>query len=91
MSTTTRYFKHLAESELGEGIAFMEVIGNAVVRQVEIYGSSYFWCDQSGQSDKRFMLADQPLNFLDLSPEDEITAAEFEEAWNRAKGASLCQ
>ena len=84
---TARYFKHWAESELGEGIAFMEAMDDDIVRQVEIYGSIFVWCDQSGQSDDRFMLADQPLSSLGLGAEHEITAAEFEDAWSKAKAA----
>ena len=90
MTMTTKHFKNWAESELGEGIAFIEAVGNNIVRQVEIYDSTFVWCDQSGQSDDRFMLADQPLSSLGLGPENEITAAEFEDAWSKAKSASSC-
>jgi hypothetical protein len=86
----TKHFKHWAESELGDGIVLMEAMGDEIVRQVEIYGSTFVWCDQSGQSDQRFMLADQPLSSLGLGAENEITAAEFEDAWNKAKAASSC-
>jgi hypothetical protein len=85
---TAKHFKHWAESELGEGVIFMEAIGDDVVRQVEIYGSTFVWCDQSGQSDDRFMLADQPLSAIGLEAEHEISSAEFEDAWNKAKAAS---
>ena len=88
--TANRYFKHWAESDLGEGEALMEAVGDEITRQVEIYGSMLIWCDQTGQSDERFMLADQPLSALGLGPEHEITAAEFEAAWSQAKTATPC-
>lgn len=87
---TTKYFKHWAESDLGEGLALMEAIENEITRQVEIYGTTFVWCDQTGQSDERFMLADQPLAVLGLSPEHEITAGEFEAAWNQARSTTPC-
>jgi hypothetical protein len=87
---TTTHFKHFAESDLGEGVALMEAAGDEIVRQVEIYGSTLVWCDQTGQSDERFMLADQPLSALGLGPEHEISAAEFEAAWSQARAATSC-
>jgi hypothetical protein len=80
-----KYFKHWAESELGEGICFMEAVGEEITRQVEIYGSTLIWCDRSGQSDDRFMLADKPLSWLEFEPEHEITSTEFEDVWTKAK------
>lgn len=91
MSTTKKHFKHWAESELGQGNVLIEAIGDVIVRQVEIYGSVVVWADRSGQSDERFMLADQPLSWLDLDSDDGITAAEFEAAWKRAKAATAAQ
>lgn len=87
MKIFTKYFKHIAESDLGEGIVLMEAVGDEVVRQVEIYDSNFIWCDRDGQSDDRFMLADQPVSLLELDAEDEISASEFEEAWKNAKGS----
>lgn len=86
----TKYYKHWAESELGEGSAFMEVVDDEVKRQVEVYGESLIWCDETGQSDDRFMLADQPASVMGFEPEHEIAAAEFEEAWRKARTTS-CQ
>lgn len=83
-----RYFRHWAESVLGEGVALMELKGEWVVRQVEIYGPHRIWCDESGQSDDRFMLADQPISVLELDAVDEISAGEFEDAWNSARESS---
>lgn len=90
MSTAPRFFKHWAESVLGEGVAFMEARGEWIVRQVEIYGPCIVWCNEQGQSDDRFMLADQPLSDLGLTVEDEIYADEFEAVWRRAKAAKPC-
>ena len=86
----TKHFKQFSESVLGEGVALMEAAGGEIVRQVEIYGSTFVWCDQTGQSDERFMLADQPLSALGLGPENEITSVEFETAWSQAKAGTSC-
>lgn len=88
MSTTKKHFRHWAESDLGQGNVYIEAIGDEIVRQVEIYGGTLVWADKSGQSDERFMLADQPLSWLDLDTDDGITATEFEAAWKRAKAAT---
>lgn len=88
MSTAKKYFKHLAESHLGKGNVLMEARGDKIVRQVEIYGTVIVWSDESGQSNGRFMLAEQPLSFLDFDSDDEISAREFESAWTRARAAT---
>ncbi|MEG2804805.1 hypothetical protein [Stenotrophomonas sp.] len=88
MSSRKQYFKHWAESELGEGTVLMEAMGDEIVRQVEIYRSLTVWSDKTGQSDERFMLADQPLSWLDLDEDDGITAGEFEAAWKKARATS---
>lgn len=88
MSNAAKYYKHWAESDLGQGNVYMEAIGDEIVRQVEIYGGRIVWSDKTGQSDENFMLADQPLSWLDLDSDDGITASEFEAAWKRAKAAT---
>lgn len=88
MSNAAKYYKHWAESDLGQGNVYMEAIGDEIVRQVEIYGGRIVWSDKNGQSDENFMLADQPLSWLDLDSDDGITASEFEAAWKRAKAAT---
>ncbi len=35
-----------------------------------------------------FMLADQPVSFLDFDSDDEISAREFEIAWKKAREAT---
>lgn len=82
---TRKYFKHCAESILGEGLIFLEATGDEITRQVEIYGDSIIWCDNEGQSDDRFMLADQPLSIIGLGAEHEIPAPDFEAVWSRAR------
>jgi hypothetical protein len=82
-----KYFKHWAESILGEGIILLEAVDDEVTRQVEIYGETIIWCDRMGQSDDRFMLADQPLSNLGLGPEDEVAESDFEVAWASARGS----
>lgn len=79
------YYKHAAESDLGEGEVFLEAIDGIFTRQVEIYGDKIVWCDQQGQSDDRFMLADQPLNPGDFEDEDLMSSADFEDLWREAK------
>lgn len=88
MSTAKKYFKHWAESDIGQGTVYLEAAGDVIVRQVEIYGSTLTWADKAGHSDERFTLADQPLSWLDLDSDDGITASEFEAAWKRAKLAT---
>lgn len=88
MSRMTKHFRHWAESDLGQGYVYMEAIGDEIVRQVEIYGGRIVWSDKTGQSDENFMLADQPLSWLDLDSDDGITATEFEAVWKRAKAAT---
>lgn len=88
MTNETKYFKHRAESALGQGNVLMEARGEKITRQVEIYGPTLAWSDASGQSDERFTLADQPLSFFDFDEDDEISAREFESAWKKARDAS---
>ena len=83
-----RAFARAAESDLGEGVVLFEAVRDEIVRQVEVYGSSMIWCDRNGQSDDRFMLADQPLSSLRLTPADEISLSEFEDAWAKARAAA---
>lgn len=87
-SNAKKYYKHPAESYLGKGNVLMEARGEKIVRQVEIYGTKVVWADQTGQSDDRFVLADQPVSFLDFDSDDEIGAREFESAWKRAREAT---
>ncbi|MET4617275.1 hypothetical protein [Stenotrophomonas sp. HMWF003] len=89
MSTNKKqYFKHWAESDLGQGNVYIEAVGDVIVRQVEVYRSVTTWADKHGQSDERFLLADQPLSWFDLDSDDGITATEFEAAWKKAKAAT---
>lgn len=82
-----RYFRRDAESELGEGVAYMAVDDEGVVvAQVEIYGAQRFWSTQDAEVDPRFAICDQGLSELGLGPEYEVTKAQFEEAWRAAGG-----
>ncbi len=76
-----RYYKHAAESDIGEGIAYIEITGEWVSRQVEIYGERYRWADENNSE----WLADQPLGELGFDFEDEITSEEFEKIWKEVK------
>ncbi len=80
-----QYFKHIAESDIGEGIAYIEVTNNWVSRQVEVYGKQYIWADEKNNE----RLSDQPLSELGLKHDDEITQDEFEKVWKEIK--SKCQ
>jgi hypothetical protein len=75
-----RYFKREAESDLGEGVAFIEITDGWPSRQVEIYGDTYRWADEA----HREWLADQPFDVLELGEEHEIQAEEFEHVWQDA-------
>ena len=75
-----RYFKHDAESDLGEGVAYMEITDGWPSRQVEVYGEKWRWADEAHNE----LLADQPFEVLELGQEHEIQADEFEQAWQEA-------
>lgn len=79
-----KYYRHWAESDLGEGLAYLEVDGATVVRQVERYGDRWRWGDLHRTSEPSFMICDQPVDVLDLAEADEIDAQEFERMWRRA-------
>ncbi|HFK2920609.1 hypothetical protein [Stenotrophomonas beteli] len=87
-SAARKYYKHWAESGLGKGNVLMEARGDKIVRQVEIYGTKWVWADEHAHSDDRFLLADQPVSFLDFDEDDEISAREFESAWKKAREAT---
>ncbi len=69
-----RYFRHQAESDLGEGIAYIEFSDGWPVRQVEIYGEHWRCADEHDNE----WLADRPLDQVGLEPEDKIIQTEFE-------------
>ncbi|MDD0788713.1 hypothetical protein PTT19_11005, partial [Streptococcus pneumoniae] len=71
-SAAKKYYMHWAESGLGKGNVLMEARGDKIVRQVEIYGTKMVWADEHAHSDDRFLLADQPVSFLDFDEDDEI-------------------
>lgn len=75
-----RYYKHDAESDLGEGLAYMEITDGWPSRQVEVYGERWRWADEAHNE----WLADQPLEVLGLGEEHEIQADEFEHVWQEA-------
>lgn len=80
-----KYFKRDAESDLGEGTAYLEVTDGWPSRQVEIYGQSWRW----GNAAHPEYLADQPLDALELGEEHAISQDEFERMWTNA--LELCQ
>ena len=76
-----RYYKHEAESDLGEGTAYMEITDGWPSRQVEVYGDEWRW----GDDDHDEHLADQPFDVLELSDEHSISEEEFEQVWREAQ------
>ena len=76
-----RYYKHEAESDLGEGTAYMEITDDWPSRQVEVYGDQWRW----GDSDHNEHLADQPFEVLELGDEHLISEREFEAVWQEAQ------
>ncbi len=79
-----RYFKHEAESDLGSGIAYLEFDGEISTRQVEKYGDRWFSSLKRYHPEIGPGLTDRSLSQIDIEPQDEISQAEFEEAWNEA-------
>lgn len=75
------YFKHEADSDLGAGMAYMEVIDNWPSRQVEVYGETWRWGDEAHKQ----WLADQPFDVLGLGDEHAIAADEFEQMWQETQ------
>ena len=75
-----RYFQHEAESDLGEGMAYLEFDGERASRQVEVYGDRWLRADEAHNE----WLADQPLEVVGLSAEHEISSQEFERIWQEA-------
>jgi hypothetical protein len=77
---STRHFKHDAESELGTGVVYVEIVDDWASRQVEVYGDTWRWADEANPSG----LADQSADDLELDDAHAIPAAEFEQAWKQA-------
>jgi hypothetical protein len=75
-----RFYKRDAESDLGEGVAYMEITDGWPSRQVETYGDVWRWGDEAHTE----WLADQRFEVLELGAEHEITAEEFEQVWREA-------
>lgn len=76
-----RYFKREAESDLGAGMAYLEITDNWPSRQVEVYGDAWRWADEAHNE----WLADQPFEVLELSHEHAIPVEEFERVWQEAQ------
>lgn len=75
-----RYFKHDAESDLGAGMAYLEITNDWPSRQVEVYGEVWKWADEAHPEH----LADQPFAVLELGEEHEISSKAFDQVWNEA-------
>lgn len=75
-----RYYKGEAESDLGEGVAYVEITDDWPTRQVEVYGDTWRWGDEAHPE----WLADQPFDILGLGDDHAIPPEEFEHAWREA-------
>jgi hypothetical protein len=75
-----QYYQRDAESDLGEGVVYLEVTDEWPTRQVEIYGDTWRWADEKHNE----WLADQPLHVLGLDTADQIASDKFEQVWREA-------
>lgn len=78
------YYRRAAESDLGEGVAYIEFDGEWATRQVEIYGDRWFDSRTAFHDEIGPGLCDQPLSEMGMLDEEEITAEEFERIWAEA-------
>lgn len=76
-----RFYKHDAESDLGAGTAYLEIIEGWPTRQVEVYRGGCRWADKEHNK----WLADQPFEVLELDASHEIDAEEFEAVWREVR------
>ncbi|NOK20912.1 hypothetical protein [Corallococcus carmarthensis] len=75
-----QYFQRAAESDLGEGMAYLEINDGWPSRQVEVYGEVWRW----GDAEHREWLADQPFSELGLEAEHAMPPEAFERLWQEA-------
>jgi len=82
---TKRYFKSATETPIGNGEVYVEFDGEWATRQVDVIGQRWF-CSHGHTYHEEIglSLTDQALSTLEPDPEDEISAAEFEEVWREA-------
>jgi hypothetical protein len=79
------YFKGTAESDLGQGIFYVEFDGEWASRQVEVYGDRWFCSLKDYHEEIGPGLCDLPLSDMELGPEQEIFGEEFELVWKEAE------
>jgi hypothetical protein len=86
MSPGNRYFKMAtnAHPALGPGMVWFEFAGAVPQRQVERYGDQWFDSRTEYHPELGPGLGDQPPEVVGLGPDDEISQAEFEEAWSES-------
>ena len=75
-----RHFKHWSDSDLGEGVCYVEFTGDWPSRQVEIAGDTWRW----GDNEHSEWLADQPFSVCGLDDVYKIPEDEFERIWQEA-------
>lgn len=79
-----RYFRTACDIGLGPGYCYQEFDDQWATRQVEIYRDRTL-SSMEEDAEWGMNLSDQPLSEIDLSQTQEISAVEFEEAWDQAK------
>jgi hypothetical protein len=82
-----RCFRRVARAALGDGTVWLEFEGEMPTRQVERYGLRWFSSRQTYHPELGPGLVDQPLAELGLTPDLEVSAAEFDWAWNETAAA----
>jgi hypothetical protein len=80
-----RYFKVHYESVLGPGVVYHEFDGDEPTRQAERYGERWFSSREEHHPELGPGLVDLPLSELEFEPEHEISADEFERAWEESE------
>lgn len=78
---TRKYLRHSLDSDFGSGFSYVELVDGRPTRQVEVYGSTWYWSDAAQLHD----LADRPLEEAGLRSPRTIDADEFERVWREAR------
>jgi hypothetical protein len=74
---------------VGRGSVWLEFERDWATRQVELYDGRWYCSDKEYHPELGPGLTDRPLWEHEFAPEEEITAAEFEVAWDRATQFSV--
>lgn len=85
-----KYAKLYSEALDGRiGKWYFEVTDDVVTRQVDVFGTDFYWSDPTGFNKEGYEFTDQPewdeSETSDLDEYEEISEKEFEEVWRAAK------